>query len=576
MISNIIGKIISSCGVLPPSLGKLSGTQFFMLDSLTAGVTSGASITIDPATYTVTKLAHEEGRLRKFWVKMSGELTPASRTTLVAFGSGVSTTLTSTKSPNQKAVIFDGANLEDKATISFGEFGWSTARVYFVKQAGGGSIKVSSPVVSPSLSTSGVDGEIVFIDITNPTPGGLTDIVIDGATGPVELCGLLCDTGINEDDYLDVVSFSFSGDLAKNYNLVTNIGDWYLALGISGAIVNAGTNDVTYDGYASALSAVNSTISKLCESLDSSNVTVLMPIENQPTTKGQNLWDKVAKDNNTQFVALSRLYGGFDKMSAEGYMNDSIHPNTLFNSTRLGPNEYSNNLIKQQDSLEIGVEPHLIYECGSVNGSIAKAPLDSNIVLSGDYTIEARHYLDYSGGTTAILGTITDTNSYMYIHSTGVVRVKVGGLTLSDPAATVLEDKKWYTTILTATPDGFVVTMNGDVVFSATSASHGRSFTIESFLESWGVPARRGKFAWFIVTESSIKTHQWLFNQEVSDLVILDSIGSVNALWVGKRTGSSAGEAEYAIYSIKSNGEFINYYTLNYSGEVWGDVSWPL
>jgi len=262
-------------------------------------------------------------------------------------------------------------------------------------------------------------------------------------------------------------------------------------------------------------------------------------------------------------------------MTADGFMNDSIHPNTLFNSTMLGPDEYANTLISKQSVLDIGVEPHMIYECGSVAGQIASAPLDSNIELSGNYTIEARHYLDYSGGTTAILGTVTDTNSYLYIHSSGVVRVKVGGLTLSDPGATVLDNGKWYTTVLTATPDGFTVTMNGDVVFTASSPSHGRTFRIEQMLATFGVPARRAKFAWVIIEEATIQTHQWLFNQEVSELVIPDTVGAVDATWVGKRTGSTAGQAEYAFYSIRADGNLINYYTLEDSGEVWGSASWP-
>ena len=537
----------------PTANGVMKGTYLYILDSLTGGPGN-----IKPPPRYVAEKAMQDGRLRFLWVRPILASSGATETIISVTGSswgGMASVLT----PNGTALAHDGLNPFDSLEVSSYLFPYLSVDIKYLETDGENSFDVVIGGVTTTVNTQGTSGAIGSATVINPNGAALSTIRITNVIGGMTLAGFnLKVADIPYDgDFVDVINIAIPGKTTANYNLVTNISDWYREFGINRAVINTGTNDVG-ETYTDATNNLRLVMEGLLDAgVLGTNILILRP--NQNGRSLGDMWEDIRDEYNTKFASIVRIYGNLTEFESKNWMatGDRVHPNDTFNEIQALAN-YNNQLVSMHDALDLGVQPNWLTDFIATT----YIDLDSQAVISGDFTAEIR--LKFAGRSYYVWDNSDDYANYLYINAEGSIRFRINGNTYNSAEGLIVSG--WQTLVVTRVGSTLTFTVNGVVVYSNESiTTDDVRFTR---LVRWqGGLSLSGAMAWVYI----LNQHLWLMNQNHDENVILDHIGDVNAHWVGREDSA----IRVIKYSIMPNGELLDYHYGTPSGIQWGDARWP-
>ena len=533
--------------------GVLKGSYLYILDSLTGGPGS-----IKPPPRYVAEKAMIDGRLRYIWVRPILASSGATETGISTTGTSWAGALSSL-TPNGTSLVHDGVNAGDQLNLTSYLFPFSSVDIKYLETSADNSFDVVIDGETTTVNTQGSEGAIGSATISNPNGVSLKTISITNIMGGVTLAGFnvkvsdIPDTG----DYIDVINIAIPGKTTQGYNLVTNIVDWYKEFGIDHAVINTGTNDVgqTYTQATSDFRVV-------MDGLVSANV----PMENvliiRPNENGRSLgdmWEDIRDEYGTKFSSIVRIYGNLATFNANNWMaeNDRVHPNNTFNEIQAGAN-YNNQLVELHDSLNLGVQPEWITEFISTTS----INLDSQVLIEGDFEGDVR--IKYTGRSYYIWDNSDSYSNFFYVNDEGSIRLRINGSSYNSEKVVT---NGWHTIGFSRIGSTLTITLNDVEVYSNDSATTDDVRFVR--LIRWpGGFSLSGSMGWLHIYSQ----HLWLLNQNHDENSISDSIGNVNAEWVGREDSAS----NVIKYSIMPSGELLDYHYNQRTGIMWGESRWPL
>lgn len=533
------------------SPSALSGTQLFLLDSLSAGPGNTKS-----PVYYIAKEAETAGTLRDIWIRPLLGTIPDTNTG-VNSSLSTATTTESDYSPSKRVINVDGTQPLDVLSFVPNEFAWNEATIYFEKNAGGGTFDVTEPVVQ-TVDITGTTGSIGKVTITNPNGTALTPIRLSNFTSALNVSGVRTRTSDITSDYLDVINFAFSGQTTQTYNECVNISDWYTELGITGACINTGTND-SARGYELATDDYRALMDELVVvGITGSDVLTIRPNDN--SRELGDMWENIRDEYNTRFASIVRIYGDLSTFQTNGWMlsGDTTHPNETFNAIQANE-EYNLNLVALEDAIDLGIEPNWITEFNN----LAYIQFDSTVTISGDFTAQMRVRMD--NRQFYLWDNEGDNRNSFRINTDGSMRLEIDNAITDSPAGGVSQSS-WHTLDISRTGTNFVVNCDGVEVMNATVSTLDILFT--RIGRSAAAYLLRGAVAWFIVDGQ----HKWIMNQNFEDTTIPDLTGSIDAQMIGILDS----DTNPMKLSILPNGNLLDYHYNIDTGVYWGlDNNWP-
>lgn len=537
-------------GIVPPGSSTLSGTQLFVMDSLTAGPGN-----IQPPPRFIAEKAMEDGRLRNLWVRPILATTQATDT-IISSSENTITGSQTPYAPMQLSLYADGTSQTDELTLNSFTFPWRTVRIYFQKKVTGGSFTVSAPV-NQVVDITGSDGEIGFVEITNPNGTALTIIDITNITTDMYFTGFLLNISDLSEDYLDIINFAVSGQNFTDYSPCVNIVDWYNELGVDGAVVNAGTNDEEI-GYVTTLGNYRDFMDKLLEAgVTGQDVLTMRP--NQNARSLGDMWENIRDEYGTRMTSIVAVYGDLGVFQANNWMaaGDNVHPNDTFNEIQ-GLATYNKELVGLYDALDLGVQPNWVTEFISTTN----VNLNEQVTIAGDFAGDVR--IQYASRAYYVWDNSDGYENYLYITADGSISLRIDGSTYNSPDGSVTAG--WHTVGFSRAGSTITLTVDGVEVYTTSSGSTNDVRFVR--LIRWpGGFSIAGRMAWLHIYNQ----HLWLLNQNHGENDITDQIGSVNGVWVGREDSG----ARVVKYSIMESGELLDYHYNTLTGIQWGDARWP-
>jgi len=532
----------------------LTGSQLFLLDSLTAGVGNTQS-----PTYFITMLAHNAGRLRNLFTRAFMGFHPDTGTNIASTNGTATSISDSIYSPSQSCIEVSGSTSSEVLIIGNGELNWLSAKIYFEKKPDGGTFSITEPVAIDNIDTSGALGEFGSVEIVNPTPTESTTIRLSNFTSSFRFSGALKNIAdVQGSDYLDVINFAYSGQTTRDYILVRNIADWYTEMGVTDARIMTGTND-----KSQAMIKATSDARVLLDDLAVAGVTgneILLIRPNDTAQELGDMWEILRDEYNTRFASVPRIYGDLDTFETNDWMNtgDSIHTNETFN-TILADEEYNLNLVNLEDALDLGVNPHYLTSVSNVTSGVI---LDNQVVINGAFSGEVMWY--WNGATSHYFWGADGLNDYLGIKSTGIVQFTIDGDTnvSTDP----VPGAGFYHLVFSRDAAGEIsVVVNGTEMVTGNAPG---VITIDWFLKL------RNYATSFSALPAWIKfdgLHQWVFDQIPEDYTVVDTIGGNNGTWESKGERPD----NPLKYSLLSDNTLLDYHYNLRSEITWvAGVNW--
>lgn len=534
--------------VMEAVLAWLSGTHLFLMDSLTAGTGNTKSI-----PYWVADAAEKAGRLRDIWVRPLLAVIPDTN---YATGSnlGTATTVDNIYAPNKMSILINGTQSAEVFTIASNRFNWVTTKIYFIKTPSGGSFDVTIPESILAVDTSGIEGEIGFVEVTNNAADTAPTIQLSNFTGAVSIAGCRVRVAEIVSDYLDVINFSRSGVTTAQFNECVNIEAWYTEMAITNARINNGTND----GVAGEVSATNS-LRTVMNSLANVGVTGQDVLIVRPNDNGRrigDMWETIRDEYLTRFTSIVRVYGNLATFDTNSWMlpTDNTHPNETFNEIQ-GLAEYNMELEGLHDAIDLGVDGGWLTKFSWSS----YLTLDSTAIIVGDFSGETRVIKTDKDLCIWELDDTTFDNVFQ-VRADGALRFKLDGVELLSSVGLIANNTAH--TIKFARVGSVLTLRDTDDTVLVTGEIGTGNVTFNRFGKTIFGTNKDSIIGWISIDNQ----HKWLFNQHYAPDVVNDDISGNNATWVSFQDL----DTNPMHYSVLSDGTLLDYHYNERTELDWG------
>lgn len=211
----------------------------------------------------------------------------------------------------------------DSITIST-SISWESADVYFLATETdsytGSFDVVASETVTADASVQ--TNEIGKVTVTN---SGDNQILITNSSGKTCICFVHFKTG---QAGVDILNAGLGGRTAANFSEInTHMDLWNALLTPKELILNGGMNDRSLSTAEEFETDMRSILSKFSDY----DVLIVHPAQNSDNGVGifDDVYSQIGVEN--EYFDIPNLYGDYDTFVENGWMDDFIHPNTIFN-----------------------------------------------------------------------------------------------------------------------------------------------------------------------------------------------------------------------------------------------------